>query len=412
LGLQWSMRLEVQIGESEPVIYLIDNQDVYLGSKDTNDIVIKSSEISSKHLKISFQESLWFLTDMGSTNGTFVNEERLIPGRRVEFPPNETVTLANQVSLRMLTKVSTEKNKDVTLKPPSSQAETSVPEPRPATVKKPTLSSSDKTRVISLKEMQKAQKVRDAKKKQKILEKKREESKRMRAEKSALKRVTIIASAWLIAGVILQMGWQHIPGMMKKAYGPPKAGVDRVLMDGSTDDQQEAFAIDPEKLNVRSELLAALIKPKCTNSKENVFCSKLKEFQRGNSGVVELNTDMAFYVEERPWLEKARKFLVDHHSNQDLPVEERITDEDATRKLAIILLMRESLGKTTPIDFRPRIFYLVLYSLDADIAYASAFKSDLLPLFTIKYEGEKLKLTESNGKLFQENLAGFINVVN
>jgi pSer/pThr/pTyr-binding forkhead associated (FHA) protein len=406
------MRLEVQIGESDPVIYLIDNQDVYLGAKDTNDIVIKSPEISGKHIKVSFQENLWFLTDMGSTNGTYVNDERLIPGRRVEFPPNEIVMLGHQVSLRMLAKVTTEKNQDVALKSPPYQTESPAPPAKTIPEKKPAMANSDKTRVISLKEMQKAQKLREAKKKQKILEKKREESKRIRAEKSALKRVSIIAAAWLIAGAILQMGWKHIPGMMKKAYGPQKAGVDRVLMDGSTDDQQEAFSIDPEKLNVRPMLLEALKKPKCNTRQENVFCSKLEEYQHANSGVIELNDDLAFYVEEKPWMQKARDFLLNHHPEQDLPKEERSLDEEAVRKLAIILFMRESLGKTTPIDFRHRVFYLVFYSVDADIAYASAFKSDLLPHFTIKYDRERNKLTESNGIMFQENLASFVNVVN
>lgn len=402
------MRLEVQIGESEPVIYLID-QDVYLGSKETNDIVIKSSEISGKHLKISVLDNVWYLTDMGSTNGTFVDDERLIPGRRAEFPANEAVTLGHQVSLRMLAKVTTEKNKDIAVKASSSQGDTT--DSASASQKKTTLANSDKTRVISLKEMQKAKKARDAKKKQKLLEKKRAESKRIREEKSALKRVSIIAAIWLVAGVILQIAWKHVPNMMKKAYAPQKTAVDRVLIDGSTDDQQEAFHISSEKLNARATLLEALKKPKCNNKLENIFCSKMEEFNRGNAGVIEVNGDLAFYVEEKPWLEKARQFILENHPNKDLPIEERMVDEEAVKKLAIVLLMRECLGKATAANFRPRIFYLVLYSVDADVSLASAFRSDLLAQFSFKFELEKEKMKNSNALTFTNSLTGFINFV-
>lgn len=398
------MRLEVQIGESEPVIYLISNQDVYIGSKDSNDIVIKSSEISGKHVKISGQENTWFITDMGSTNGTFINEERLVPGRRTEFPLNETVTLANQVSLKILAKVAGEKNpKDIDLKGPTTQA---VPEGNKAQ-----LSNSDKTRVISLKEMQKAQKAREIKRKQKILEKKREESKRMRAEKNALKRVSVIAAIWIAVGIVSQMAWKHVPGMLRKAYAPQKTSVDRVLIDASTEDYHEAFVIKEEFLNFRPELLAALKKEKCKTKLENVFCSKLEEFNHVYSGVLEIKDHVAFYTQEKPWMDKARKFLKEKHESQDLGVEDREVDEELVRKLAMIFFMREALGKTMPADFRHRIFYLVFYSVDADIAYASAFRSDLLPHFSIKYELEEKKITNTNGHMLAENLSKFITVV-
>jgi pSer/pThr/pTyr-binding forkhead associated (FHA) protein len=64
---------------------------VNIGRADFNDIVIADPSVSISHAKLQRREDIWVLTDLGSTNGTFVEGERLSgevalgPGTTVKF---------------------------------------------------------------------------------------------------------------------------------------------------------------------------------------------------------------------------------------------------------------------------------------------------------------------------------------
>lgn len=56
-------------------------QTVTIGRNDSNDIVIDNRAVSGKHARIDSASSTFILTDLESTNGTFVNDERLTSRR-------------------------------------------------------------------------------------------------------------------------------------------------------------------------------------------------------------------------------------------------------------------------------------------------------------------------------------------
>ncbi len=64
---------------------------VNIGRAEFNDIVIADPSVSTSHAKLQRREDIWILTDLGSTNGTFVEGERLSgevalgPGTTVKF---------------------------------------------------------------------------------------------------------------------------------------------------------------------------------------------------------------------------------------------------------------------------------------------------------------------------------------
>jgi hypothetical protein len=79
------------------------NKDVSLIGRDvTNDIVLGDSEVSRQHSRLSRTPGGFVLEDMGSTNGTFVNGERLMspsvlnPGDLIGI--GETVTMTFDVT--------------------------------------------------------------------------------------------------------------------------------------------------------------------------------------------------------------------------------------------------------------------------------------------------------------------------
>ena len=64
---------------------------VNIGRGDYNDILISDPSVSTMHAKLQRREDVWVLTDLGSTNGTFVEGERLTgeqplsPGTTIRF---------------------------------------------------------------------------------------------------------------------------------------------------------------------------------------------------------------------------------------------------------------------------------------------------------------------------------------
>ncbi len=64
---------------------------VNIGRADFNDVVIADPSVSTSHAKLQRRDDVWVLTDLGSTNGTFVEGERLSgevalgPGTTVKF---------------------------------------------------------------------------------------------------------------------------------------------------------------------------------------------------------------------------------------------------------------------------------------------------------------------------------------
>src|ERR1035437_591709 len=54
-----------------------DRDSLAVGRKADNDIVIDNPAISGHHCRISVQGGTYFVEDLDSTNGTFVNEKRI-----------------------------------------------------------------------------------------------------------------------------------------------------------------------------------------------------------------------------------------------------------------------------------------------------------------------------------------------
>lgn len=54
-----------------------DKLDILVGSKDVNDIVLPRANVSKRHLRIVAQSGMIVLVDLKSTNGTFVNGEKI-----------------------------------------------------------------------------------------------------------------------------------------------------------------------------------------------------------------------------------------------------------------------------------------------------------------------------------------------
>ena len=91
-------RLIVRRGPQPNQVYELTKDVITLGRDITNDIVINDPEVSRHHCRFTRAPSGYTLEDLGSTNGTFVNGQRLSAARSLSNGDmvglGETVTMA------------------------------------------------------------------------------------------------------------------------------------------------------------------------------------------------------------------------------------------------------------------------------------------------------------------------------
>lgn len=84
-------------GPSPGKTFAISKSELFIGRDINSDIVLNVSEVSRRHARVSLQEGGYILEDLGSTNGTFVNGQRLV-GPHLLLP-GEIIRLGDNVTL-------------------------------------------------------------------------------------------------------------------------------------------------------------------------------------------------------------------------------------------------------------------------------------------------------------------------
>ena len=90
-------QLVMRVGPSPGKTYPLTLNEIIIGRDISCDIVINDAEISRNHCKLVLQGDSYWIEDLGSTNGTHVNDRRvsgqhpLKPGELVRFGDNVTL---------------------------------------------------------------------------------------------------------------------------------------------------------------------------------------------------------------------------------------------------------------------------------------------------------------------------------
>jgi pSer/pThr/pTyr-binding forkhead associated (FHA) protein len=92
-----NFRLVIRSGVDVGKEYILDKNEFIVGREQTADITVSDPEISRRHARIFFQNGGYIIEDLGSTNGTFVN------GQKISGPyllrPGEVVNFGEHVSV-------------------------------------------------------------------------------------------------------------------------------------------------------------------------------------------------------------------------------------------------------------------------------------------------------------------------
>jgi predicted component of type VI protein secretion system len=73
-----TFRIVMRTGPTPGKAFPLEKTETFIGRDLSNDIVINDPEISRRHSRIFLQNGLYVLEDLGSTNGTSINGQRLI----------------------------------------------------------------------------------------------------------------------------------------------------------------------------------------------------------------------------------------------------------------------------------------------------------------------------------------------
>jgi predicted component of type VI protein secretion system len=92
-----SFQLVMQKGPTPGKVYELTLDDLTIGRDISNRIVINDAEVSRKHTRLTLQGGTYVVEDLGSTNGTFVNGQRL-SGPAI-LRPGDLVMLGEKISL-------------------------------------------------------------------------------------------------------------------------------------------------------------------------------------------------------------------------------------------------------------------------------------------------------------------------
>lgn len=79
--------------------YPLVGDHITIGRLTSNDIALPYSHISRRHAEVRFASGVWWVTDLGSTNGLHINGERVHEAR---LTPGEIIALSPHVSLRLI----------------------------------------------------------------------------------------------------------------------------------------------------------------------------------------------------------------------------------------------------------------------------------------------------------------------
>ncbi|GAB4484268.1 MAG: hypothetical protein Fur0016_08480 [Anaerolineales bacterium] len=90
-------QLVMHAGPTPGKTFPLEGDVITIGREAGNTIVINDAEVSRKHSQLTLQGGKYVLTDIGSTNGTFVNGQR-ITGSHV-LVPGEVISLGEQINL-------------------------------------------------------------------------------------------------------------------------------------------------------------------------------------------------------------------------------------------------------------------------------------------------------------------------
>jgi hypothetical protein len=290
------------------------------------------------------------------------------------------------------------------------------------------MGDADKTRVISLKSLQKVKTEKVRKKRLKKLEKELKKKKVQRNDKKTLNNAIITAL------IIFGIGY----GAMKAVQAYKKRTVRRTIVAQMketrlvVDDAIESFdesALDLQipdaQLLSAAEIAKHIDDVNCTLTEEVFFCKRMPRANKKN-GAVSLNENIIIYLEQKDWMSRAEQLVAFHSAlnaeNQiattvEKTAEKHVGDEDEAaaepevkkedegasidvlNRIAFLSYLKEYLGRGLTPELKERNYYFVFYTKstgEMQIESVMAIRGNLIGQVNTRYTEDFFRFKKYN----------------
>jgi hypothetical protein len=116
-------------GPTPGATFPLEGDQLSIGRDSSNSVAINDAEISRKHARLTFQGGKYVVEDLGSTNGTFVNGQRLVSA--VVLKSGDVVSFGEQIVL-MYEALSTDPGETMISARKSAPRPAAAPAPMPS----------------------------------------------------------------------------------------------------------------------------------------------------------------------------------------------------------------------------------------------------------------------------------------
>ena len=323
------MLLKLEIDSKNPVVHQTELHEIFVGSGDGSHLVVNENSVSKKHLRIIFQVGQWFVIDQDSTNGTFLNGQRLVPWVKAEFNIFDTVTLGAHVSLVYM---ETSEDYDVLPIPEFPHGSDNL--------------EHDKTKVISIEDF-KASQLRAEQKR--LKEQQYQKARLAREKKLEYDRIVttiLVCVTILIIGFVSNKIYQTRKNKLKRDTIAKQIQIKHEA-DQEIDVEIQGFRIYRGSLLKRNFLLKLKPKPKCSQLETVPYCQKDGPLNE----VLSHEKSLIFFLDEKEWLQRAKIVI-----GQDK------VDNKLLKKFAILQVLDRHFRELQ--DLEEKDIYLTFFSVN------------------------------------------------
>jgi hypothetical protein len=122
-------QLIMRTGPTPGKIFPVEGAEVLVGRESSNGVAINDAEVSRRHARLTLHGTAYVIQDLGSTNGTFVNGERITNTQVLN--PGDSVSFGENISLSY--EAAYDPNATMVSAPPQHPVQQpAAPAPRPA----------------------------------------------------------------------------------------------------------------------------------------------------------------------------------------------------------------------------------------------------------------------------------------
>lgn len=353
------------------VIYYSDKPQILVGSADECDLIIEEPTISKKHLKLILESGEWFVLDTGSTNGTYLGHEKIIPWQKLKIYSKDRLLLGAKVAITYL-----------------ENANDYLPLPGPR-LPQDKLKAVEKTELLTLDDFKNSKLRADEIRKKQLQEKKIFLDKKKKEDKKFIAMTSLIALVVMVLGV---MGNKFYKARSEKVKKDTIVNKMKHKNTGSNEIELdiEGMRITRSALISRNKIIEALYLPKCADPETIPLCEELPGFK----GIVKPNSKaLIFFADDSNWEKEATELM-----------RESFIPQVSFRKLMFLLLIkREFQNATLPEGFE---LYVAFLNKDENnsplLVNVGAIKQNAIKKITEDFQEDELVTVEYLESLLEE----------